>query len=115
MYLASDLPNGTERRSAVRHPGHQTTVCRASDLLDEDEVEAGVWNVSRTGLCVLIESHYRRGRKLILELWSPHLSAPAQAFAEVAYALELPSARPIWMTGCTLAQPQLLEGLTQYL
>jgi hypothetical protein len=47
-----------------------------------------------------------------LELAVPD-SAPVCAFVEVVYALELPSARPMWMTGCAFTQPHSIRGLAQ--
>jgi hypothetical protein len=116
MYLSSseDLSGGTERRSAERHPCRPTAVCRATDLLDQRSIEAGVWNVSTSGACVLLEPHYRAGMRLALELRSGISPPPLSAFAEVVYSFELPSARPMWIVGLAFTRPCSVEDVVPF-
>lgn len=102
MLTASSQPRPSrpERRSSARSPCTDGTVCLVTDLLDQSVTEAGVWNAGPGGLCLVIEAPYHTGDRLSLELRGPKGVARPGLVAEVVYALELPSRRELWMTGC---------------
>jgi hypothetical protein len=76
-----------------------------TDLLDQSVTEAGVWNASPGGVCLVIEAPYLPGDRLGLELRGPRGAAHSYLFAKVVYAMDLPSRRDLWLTGCAYTDP----------
>jgi hypothetical protein len=107
-------PKDEERRTAKRHDVHGSTICRAADVLDEVEVEAGPWNISMGGACLLLESQFPPGARLALALWNRGTTAGLHVCAEVKYALCCPSYHKMWLTGCAFTQEVSEDDLRPY-
>src|SRR5437867_12109633 len=101
MLSLSGDGGGSERRTAERYRCRPETVCRVTDLLDQTESEAGPWNLSAGGLCLVVEPPCHPGTRWGVELCNPVAGLARHVFAEVVYAFELPSGRELYLTGCS--------------
>jgi hypothetical protein len=94
----SDFADG-ERRAAVRRVCNAQAVCQVTNLLDQTPIEAGPWNASIGGICVVLETHPPTGTRLVIELRNPTGDRQLLTFGEVVYTILLPSAREMWLSG----------------
>jgi hypothetical protein len=115
LMLPSDtsLPTGGERRRAERHHCRPDILCRVVDLLDESVTEAGPWNVSAGGVCLLVEPHYPTGTPLEVRLLNPRAGPSLRLFTEVVHTLLVPSLREMYLTGCAVRGEPLSEEVLQ--
>ena len=93
------LPS-TERRQVRRHACRRPLSCQLIDPLDESVAPAGVRNISSNGVCVVIEPHLPPGRHIEVAIRRPAGGATLHRIAEVVHALQVPSFREMWLTGC---------------
>lgn len=90
-----------ERRHAPRLVTGECIQVQVTDLLDQEEERAGIWDIGPGGTCLLVESRYRPGTRLAVELQHTVKDAALFAVAEVRHSdICCPSERDIWMTGC---------------
>lgn len=89
-----------ERRAAERHACAQQLTCRVINPLNECGTPAGLWNMSPGGVCLLVESHFIPRARLAIELEDRSAQSRRYLFAEVRYAILVPSFREIYLTGC---------------
>jgi hypothetical protein len=80
-----------------------------TEVLSQSPAEAGAWNVSSGGVCVLVVPHYTPGTRLSIELWNADEGRGLVAFGEVVYTVEVPSEREMWMIGCAFQGDPLRE------
>jgi hypothetical protein len=110
MRQASIGPSGgQERRATERHPCGPQTTGQGIDSLGERASEAGLWNVSTGGVCVLIEPCYPPGTFVEVELCDRTAGASLHAFAKVVHALLVPSVREMWLTGCSFQSESVTD------
>jgi hypothetical protein len=113
MLTSSGAPKHRERRASERHSCRPETSCHVIDLLTESLAEGTPWNASLGGVCVLIEPHYLPGKHLEVELCGRGDGTSIHAFAEVVHALEVPSFREMWLTGCSFGGEAFAEEQLQ--
>jgi hypothetical protein len=99
MVRSIDGPASKESRANERYAADPSASCYVTDLLDQTLHEAGVWNASLGGVCVVIEPAYPPGTRVTLELRHPSEERALRAFAEVVHTMEVPSHHQMWMTG----------------
>jgi hypothetical protein len=96
-----------ERRIAPRHDCHNPAViCLATEPLGQMQTDGAPLNLSATGACVVLEPHYFPGDRLTLEFLNVEEGTCLLTWAEVKYAILIPSFREGYLTGCQL------EGLS---
>ena len=109
----SNVPACGERRQAERHHCRPDVFCQVVDLLDESATDAGPWNLSRSGICVLVEPQYRPGAHLEVQFLKPDAGPSLHLFAEVVHTLLVPSLREMYLTGCAVHGEPLSEETLQ--
>jgi hypothetical protein len=99
--MNAKLSRQPERRRAKRQAGLIPLSCEVIDPFDESVAPAVTWNISATGVCMVIERHYPPGRPIEVAIQSSADIAPVHQLARVVHALEVPSVREMWLTGCS--------------
>ena len=91
-----------ERRSAERFPCGSVTFCRVTDVLDQAVMEAGAWDISAGGTCLVLEANYPPGARLEAE-FSTSTGEPALlVWLRVEHSdIYCPGSRAMWLTGCS--------------
>jgi hypothetical protein len=93
------FPSGPERRTAARHPCHVGTVCQVLEPGSDRAWVAGVWNISRGGISLLLEQRFEPGRTLSLELRNEQRDFFCRLGFEVRYSgICFPNGA--WLHGC---------------
>jgi hypothetical protein len=104
FHSASDLPGGTNRRSAERLVCNTGIVCQVTDPLDQFQMPGGMWDVSTGGARVVVEPHYLPGARLAIELRNVGEGTSLLVWAEVKHSLLCPSFREMWLIGCSFVE-----------
>lgn len=100
--MKSSLPGGgAERRESVRHPCNPAAVGWVTDVLEQQRQEAGAWNLSDGGACLVLGAHFGVGNRLAMELHQPALPEGLFAWAQVEHTICCPSFNDMWLTGCS--------------
>jgi hypothetical protein len=102
-------PQAGERRAAERHACKPHLLCEVIDPLDQTVVPVGAWDVSATGVCVVVESHFAHGAHIEVAFRTPGHDDSVRRFAEVVHTVLVPSRREMWLTGCAFSEG-LKEG-----
>jgi hypothetical protein len=101
---------GDDRRKSARCSCHPETCCQVFDPQAEHPLPAGVWNISRGGISLLLRPRFEPGRILTLELWNTARQFRCQLSIEVKYSgLCLPNGA--WLHGCAFDRPLHPEEL----
>jgi hypothetical protein len=104
-----------DHRSWPRFTPTRPAFCRVTDPRSEDRSEAGLWNVSAGGVCVLLETGYLPGNRLTLEVRTPDDEDGEVKWVAVRYALLCPSYQEMWLTGCAFEEPVAADELRCWL
>ena len=75
---------------------------RVTDLLEQEDYEAYLWDLSNDGVCMVVEPRFPLGTRLFLEVNTSGNHSPFAALVEVRHAdICSPSFRESWFTGCS--------------
>jgi hypothetical protein len=80
----------------------------ATEVLEQERLEAGTWNLSTGGVGLILKSHLDPGMRLVIELYHPRRGEALVAWAEVRHTICCPSFDEMWVTGCSFLDP--VEG-----
>ncbi len=103
-----------ERRRARRYACSSETTCRVINLLDQAEADAGAFNLSTGGTCLVVDAEFALGSRLAVEMRHRGRPGVLLAWAEVRHALACPSFRDLWLTGCCFQVPLPGENVQMY-
>jgi hypothetical protein len=105
----------SERRCLPRQDCHNPAViCLATEPLGQSQTKGAPWNLSATGACVVLEPQYFPGDRLSLELINAEEGTCLLTWAEVKYAILIPSFREMYLTGCHMPDGLPDEELPHY-
>ena len=93
----------SERRVAVRYPGHPEATCQAYAPA-AGVYSAGVRDISATGVALLIGSEFQPGSLLTLELENTEQGVGCFVRARVIHVIEVPPEKR-WLHGCAFERP----------
>jgi hypothetical protein len=106
----------SERRFAPRHDClNPAVICLATEPLGQSQAKGAPWNLSATGACVVLEPRYFPGDRIALEFVNVEDGTCLLTWAEVKYAILIPSLREMYLTGCHFPDGLSEEDLPHYI
>jgi hypothetical protein len=99
-----------ERRAAVRYPCPGDTTCAVRDSRRDRHFPAGVWNISLSGVCLLLKPTFTPGSLLTVELGSQAQAFRCHLPVEVRHS-DICFPNDAWLLGCAFARPLRLDDL----
>jgi hypothetical protein len=89
-----------DRRSSERLSCKDGTLCRVTNVLDQSRAEAGTWNLSTGGACIVLESQQAPGARLAVELFATRREGGVLLWLTVVHSdICCPSTLDMWLTG----------------
>jgi hypothetical protein len=108
---SADASPDQERRHEHRHRIRPDVMCEVIDPLTQGVTEAGVWNISPDGVCLVVEPQFRPDECLELDCRTRPAEPRLHFFARVIHTLEVPSFRAAFLTGCSVQGDPLDEDV----
>src|SRR5262249_12626145 len=94
-----------------RHHAKPDVLCDVTNPLDQCVIVAGLYNLSAGGAGVVIGPHFKPGARLELHCYTRQAGPSLRFFARVVHAMEVPSFRPSWLTGCSVLDDPLPDDV----
>jgi hypothetical protein len=90
--------------------------CRVTDVLEQVVLDAGAWDISAGGTCLVLDANYPPGARLEAEISTDKSDACLLVWLRVEHSdICCPGSRDRWLTGCSFQSEVPMEELLPFI